>query len=146
MYQCSDCGRIISSKMHGKCMACRYAEIRRHARAKEKSRIVRLKVDVSKLPKPPREPTLAYRGPSPEDRELKRLYEAAKRQQAMEEAYKNRKRECHPHNRYTPEEDAMLLEMADEGAEVGVIAQAMGRSAAGVKQRLMKLRSEREQK
>ena len=36
MYQCSDCGRIISSKMHGKCMACRYAEIRRHARAKEK--------------------------------------------------------------------------------------------------------------
>ena len=85
MYQCSDCGRIISSKMHGKCMACRYAEIRRHARAKEKGRIVRLKVDVSKLPKPPREPTLAYRGPSPEDRELKRLYEAAKRQQAMKE-------------------------------------------------------------
>lgn len=37
MYRCSECGRTISSKMRGVCMACRYAEIRRRA-APEKKR------------------------------------------------------------------------------------------------------------
>lgn len=63
MYRCSECGRTISSKMRGVCMACRYAEIRRREGAKgEKAGTARIKVDATKLPEPLLRRLAAYRG------------------------------------------------------------------------------------
>ncbi len=144
MYQCSECGRVISSKMHGKCMACRYAEIRRRHGTdgnKKKTVGIRLRVDPSKLPKPPRPATKEYRGFTAEDMALKRLYEATKRQEKLKARFEgqNRKKQYHPHNYFTAEEDEKIREMIKAGSSIKEIAESLGRpypSIVGRKKRL----------
>lgn len=79
---------------------------------------------------------------TPEERGLKRLYEAAKRQQEQKALYENRKKEYHPNNRFSEEEDAQIREMMKAGAAIREIADALGRPYPSIVARRKRLQEE----
>lgn len=139
---CSKCGRLVSRYLKGECLACRYRAARSRAVGRETKKTMRIKVDVSRLPVPPRPATKGYRGLTAEDRTLKMLYEAAKRQQGQKARHGSRKKEYHPNNRFSEEEDARIREMMEAGATIREIADALGRPYSSVVARRKRLREE----
>lgn len=139
------CGKTISGHLKGLCLACRYAEIRRRHGTdgnKKKTVGIRLRVDPSKLPKPPMPATKEYRGFTPEDMALKRLYEATKRQEKLKARFGNRKKQYHPHNYFTAEEDEKIREMIKAGSSIKEIAESLGRPYPSIVVRKKRLQEE----
>lgn len=98
-----------------------------------------LKISPRRLPKPALPATKPYRGMTPEDAELKRLYEASKRQQEAEEQFANRKRNTRPNDCFTAEEDAAIRRMSKEGKSLKEIARELGRPYPSVVKRKRRL-------
>lgn len=101
----------------------------------------RLKVDPSSLPKPLLPPTREKHAESPEDAFYRKLAEAKKRQQQYD---KKKPRNSHPHDGYTKDEDALILEMDDSGAALEEISSALGRPVGGIRYRLARLRRDQD--
>ena len=69
--------------------------------------------------------------------EWNRFYMKARNDESLEKAYKG-------YEKWTPSEDATLLELANEGIPYSQIAEELGRSIAGVAHRLTRLRREKD--
>lgn len=140
------CGAFVSWRMQGECLACRYERIRNPekeaANELEKKRI-RVRLDIAKLPKPILPATKPYRGWGPEDFELKRIYEAAKRQRKMQRQLTEQAKQVKNGKKmFTPEEDAAIRRLSKEGKSLKEIAQKLGRPYASVAARKKKLVAE----
>lgn len=103
----------------------------------------RLKVDPSSLPKPLLPPTKEWRGMTPEDKLLESIAKSKRAYRANGNG-KNKKRNSHPLDGYTREEDAMILDMADNGRSLEDISSALGRPVGGVRYRLKRLRRDQD--
>jgi len=102
----------------------------------------RIRIPLEKLPKPMLEPTRQWTGETAEDIALRKLA----RQQEHQKQYFNqdKKRNCHPRDGYTMEEDALILEMDDAGSSLEDIAKMIGRAKEGVRYRLKRLRRDQD--
>lgn len=142
------CGRPISGRLKGVCMACRYSRIRRRHELdgdKKETAGIRIRIDPSRLPEPPRPATKPYRGFTAEDMALKRMYEAAKRQEEMKERFENRKKQYHPKNYFTTEEDEKIRAMVKEGISLKEIAAELDRPYPSIVARRKRLQEEDEE-
>lgn len=131
-----ECGRKISHRMKGKCLACRYKEIR------NKKPRIRLLIDPGRLPKPPRAPTKQYRPVNcekpAEDSESwnDEIPTPEKNPPKYWRLQAGRGAKNVP---YTPEEDAEIKRMYKEGKTCTQIAARFGRTPIGIRQHIRKL-------
>ena len=100
-----------------------------------------IRINPAKLRAPLLPPTREKNAESPEDAFYRKVAEAKKRQQQYD---KKKPRNSHPHDGYTKDEDALILDMDDAGAPAEEIAEVLGRSKAGVLYRLARLRRDQD--
>ena len=93
-----------------------------------------------KAPPPVLEPTRTWRGKTPDEWRAQRIAEANKKYRDNGTDVK-KKRNSHPNDSYTQDEDDLILDMTDGGATLEEISEILGRSEAGVRYRLKKLRT-----
>lgn len=99
-----------------------------------------IKINPAKLCPPILEPTRTWHGKTPDERRAQSIAEAKKKYRDNSPGEK-KKRNCHPNDGYTQDEDDLILDMTDGGATLEEISEMLGRSAAGVRYRLKKLRT-----
>ena len=91
---------------------------------------IAIKCKISKLPKPPYKPA--------------RKYERKKPDIPFEECINKYSVKGSPRNKfYTPEIDAQIMKMMDDGYTAEEIAQAFGRTKGAIESRIMRLRGAR---
>lgn len=107
-----------------------------------------LKIHPSKLPYRG-EPTRAVKVELPEDRELRRMWEAQKRQEDIKRRFQKRTKTAserskiaweHRADRWTEEEDAELIRLISSGMTQTEVAEKMGRTRLSVQHLLKRLR------
>lgn len=94
-----------------------------------------VKINPTKLPAPPREPTRQWTGKTAEERFLESVAKAKAEYRTKAPAERKRRDTC-PKGRYTETEDAIILNMRKSGVKISQIAAATGRSVPAIKQRL----------
>lgn len=99
-----------------------------------------IKINPAKLRPPILEPTHEWRGKTPEEWRAQSIAEAKKKYRDNGPGEK-KKRNRHPKDGYTPDEDDLILDMTDGGATLEEISEILGRSKDGVRYRLKKLRT-----
>ena len=99
-----------------------------------------IKINPAKLRPPILEPTRTWRGKTPDEWRAQRIAEAKKKYRDNGTDMK-KKRNSHPNDSYTQDEDDLILDMTDGGATLEEISEMLGRSEAGVRYRLKKLRT-----
>lgn len=107
-----------------------------------------LKIHPAKLPYRG-EPTRAVKVELPEDRELRRMWEAQKRQEDIKRRFQKRTKTAserskiaweHRADRWTPEAEAELLRLKASGMKIADIAKQTGRTPLAVGHKLKRLR------
>lgn len=100
-----------------------------------------MKISPAKLRPTILEPTREWKGKTPDEMRAQNIAEAKKKYRDNSQGEK-KKRNCHPNDGYTPDEDDLILDMTNGGATLEEISEILGRSRDGLKYRLKKLRSE----
>lgn len=133
-----DCGKPISTRMNGKCMACRY----KAARAMRRPRIL---VDIAKLPKPKLPPTKPVKiGEVVPMHYVNSLSETLRYPTSEERKERGMDKNRKPRSdAYTPELDDRIWELYNEGKKYWEIGKAVGRTEKAIGTRISKLKKER---